>query len=517
MASAAPSEHSARLTTSGLNSSHYSQYTAPYWPGSPSIPIPIVIPLSVILPVEYTHNAIPVYITARNTTKSHCPSSYPFTPPSTPFAKHRGVVPQNLSTLAKEPQAHNKLTTVKMSLYNTRSLTLKTRFLKDLLIDHNLDFLFLTETWLQMGESEALVTICPEDYSFFSSPRSSGRTGGGLATVVKNNFKCHPINIDHYPSFEVQVIKVDSVNPLLIALIYRPPKYHKDFIDQFASFLTSTITNFDQALILGDINIHVCCPTKPLVNDFMHLIESFNLTLLKTGPTHRLGHTLDLVLSLGLNVNTTELIAPCLSDHSTILFNAILPQPPAKPQRPIHRSRHINASTANKFSEALIAAPSTCIIETPPQSISTDELTALFNSTCATILDTIAPFKTSKPKPKGDPWLNDTTRALRRECRKAERRWKKDKLQISFEMLKNTRLQYQESINKARITYFSNLISNNSHNPQILFKTINSVIHPPPSTIMDLSTANCIDFQNFFYQQGKQHQKHHAPRYTNYQ
>lgn len=57
--------------------------------------------------------------------------------------------------------------------------------------------------------------------------------------------------------------------------------------------------NFDSVLILGDFNIHVCCPSKPLVSEFMHLVESFNLTQFVAGPTHKLGHTLDLVLSCG--------------------------------------------------------------------------------------------------------------------------------------------------------------------------------------------------------------------------
>ena len=301
----------------------------------------------------------------------------------------------------------------------------------------------------------------------------------------------------HYSSFEVQVIKVDSEKPLLIALVYRPPK-SIDFISQFSAFLTTIMPNFDQALILGDLNIHVCCPQKPMVSDFINLIESFNLSLLNTGPTHRLGHTLDLVLSYGLNTNNMKTIAPCLSDHCTILFDAVMPLPLAKPKIPVRLSRYCNSLTATKFSEALSSSPNIHIIENSSPLTSTEELISLFNSTCATILDTVAPLKIKKPKPKGSPWLNDTTRALRRDCRRSERRWKHDRLQISFDMLKHNLLKYQEAINAACTTYFSNLISNNSHNPRILFKTINSVIHPAPSTNMDSSVSKCSEFLTFF-------------------
>ncbi|KAJ8367327.1 hypothetical protein AAFF_G00320910 [Aldrovandia affinis] len=68
----------------------------------------------------------------------------------------------------------------------------------------------------------------------------------------------------------------------------------------------------------------------------------------------------------------------------------------------------------------------------------------MFNSTCQSILDTIAPLTLKKPKPAATPWLNDTTRAQRRIWRQAERRWKKDRLQISLEMLRDSQQTYQK-------------------------------------------------------------------------
>jgi len=69
-------------------------------------------------------------------------------------------------------------------------------------------------------------------------------------------------------------------------------------------------------------------------------------------------------------------------------------------------------------------------------SLETDELSSWFHSTCKAAIDTVAPLKTRQPKTKSEPWLNDTTRAVRRDCRRAERKWKKDKLQVSFQMLR---------------------------------------------------------------------------------
>lgn len=63
-------------------------------------------------------------------------------------------------------------------------------------------------------------------------------------------------------------------------------------------------------------------------------------------------------------------------------------------------------------------------------------LTSSFLSTCAGSLDTVAPLKVRCPRPKTEPWLKDTTRAARRVCRRAGRRWKKDKLHICQQILK---------------------------------------------------------------------------------
>ncbi|KAL6484148.1 hypothetical protein MHYP_G00061930 [Metynnis hypsauchen] len=57
--------------------------------------------------------------------------------------------------------------------------------------------------------------------------------------------------------------------------------------------------------------------------------------------------------------------------------------------------------------------------------LSAEELISWFYSSCQTILDSVAPLKTKQPKTKTEPWFNDRTRAVRRECRRAERRWKR--------------------------------------------------------------------------------------------
>ncbi len=76
--------------------------------------------------------------------------------------------------------------TVNMALVNARSLLNKTFILNDFFIQHDLDFLFISETWLNVGETHALIELSPDDCTFFSTPRTTGR-GGGLACVLRRD------------------------------------------------------------------------------------------------------------------------------------------------------------------------------------------------------------------------------------------------------------------------------------------------------------------------------------------
>ncbi len=91
----------------------------------------------------------------------------------------------------------------------------------------------MTEKWLQQNYFLSLGELAPPDCEFFSTPRHTGH-GGGVATVFKSNFKNKKLHTDVYSSFEVQLMRIDIGGPVLCALVYRPPKYNKDFIQQLS-------------------------------------------------------------------------------------------------------------------------------------------------------------------------------------------------------------------------------------------------------------------------------------------
>lgn len=150
-----------------------------------------------------------------------------------------------------------------MALINAHSLVNKTFILNDFLSSHSLDFLFITETWVKVGDLSPFSELVPTDYCFYNSPRPVGR-GGGLAIITKKNFssRCRMLPSTKFTSFEVQLLLLDWSEPIVLALIYRPPHLTKGFIAEFTELIGDLITNYDRIILLGDFNVHVCCPSK---------------------------------------------------------------------------------------------------------------------------------------------------------------------------------------------------------------------------------------------------------------
>ncbi len=69
---------------------------------------------------------------------------------------------------------------IKLGLMNIRSLSLKALFVNDMIADHKLDVLCLTDTWLK--PNDYFKWVYPQDYCYNHEPRPKGK-GGGIATI----------------------------------------------------------------------------------------------------------------------------------------------------------------------------------------------------------------------------------------------------------------------------------------------------------------------------------------------
>ena len=90
------------------------------------------------------------------------------------------------------------------------------------------------------------------------------RPSSGLFLVLKLKFKILTKN----SSYEINMFVFNRSHPVLFAVIYRPPKYNKDFLSDFTDLLSGLMPKYDRVLIVRDFIIHVCCHTMPVVKDF---------------------------------------------------------------------------------------------------------------------------------------------------------------------------------------------------------------------------------------------------------
>ncbi len=102
------------------------------------------------------------------------------------------------------------------------------------------------------------------------------------------------------------------------------------------------MVNADKALIVGDFNIHVDNPNDALGLAFIDLINSFGVKQNITGPTHRYNHTLDLIISHGIDLTDIDIVPQSddVTDHFLIscmlrITNIICRAPLYRPGRTI--------------------------------------------------------------------------------------------------------------------------------------------------------------------------------------
>ncbi|KAL2093106.1 hypothetical protein ACEWY4_010418 [Coilia grayii] len=318
--------------------------------------------------------------------------------------------------------------------------------------------MLLTETWLEQANSvNSLIESAPPNFDFMSATRTNKR-GGGIANIFKTSFQCKQTTFGNFTSFEYLSTLVKCSSSMLLLTIYRPPRLSTPvFLEEFGELLLNICLRFDSLIISGDFNLHVDNPENTYAKEFLTLIDTFSLTQHVQGPTHSHGHTLDLVITKGLNVSTTVRDL-AISDNFCVFFDVCM-SPHIQNRSMSVRRRAINNGTGLLFEQALSHTPS-------QPSDCADDLMIHFNSRMTHIMDNIALLKTKRVTDNQKaPWkLNPVVKLLKRECRKSERMWRKSKLQIHYQIHKEMLGKYNLEISKARQSFFSNIINRNINN-----------------------------------------------------
>ena len=388
-------------------------------------------------------------------------------------------------------------------VWNAQSVRNKTGILQDYLCQEKIDLSVVTESWITHDQAAVRVECTPPGYSFTGHCRS-GRKGGDIAVIHRSPILLTKITEGEKTSFEfAEYIVTSGSDKLRLVVVYRIPysPAHpigvSTFLDEFADYLESTVLTPEPLLITEDIDIHVDVPDDPDAIKFLDLLDSLGLAQLVKTPTHRCGHTLDLIITREINllIGTTPISDCYFSDHCTVLCDLTVRKPALAVKQVSYRK--LKTIDISEFKSDLRESS---LCRDVPKDL--NKLVASYNSVCSGVMDKHAPIvkKTIVTRSRV-PWFNDTIKAVKRERRKYERIWWTTGLESDRLAFTKARNRVNHVIEEARRDYYTDFINENSTDQRRLFNAVNSLLSErnekalPPYTC---ATSLANDFVSSF-------------------
>ena len=389
--------------------------------------------------------------------------------------------------------------------WNVRSLNNKVDRILAFASDRDISLLFIQETWLTDANNHTTAVIKSHGFKVHHAHRAE-KAGGGVAIIYRPCIALIRVFTTSYESFECVSVKVSlpGRKSLLCMCIYRTGPMGS-FISDFDDHLAAIFPKFDKFLICGDINIHFdkesCHAT-----DFLYNLSSYGIDQLVEVPTHKAGHTLDVVCSSHniLNSSRLEVLTDTIlhfksCDHFPIVFtlhNRAM-KSDTKKKIQFRKLKSIDKSEfavhLHEFAENQRLSPATGSFE--------DRLSE-YNEVTNSILDNHAPLleKWVKEVPTA-PWFNSEYQAARAKRRKAEKVWRKSGLSIDRDIYVHLRLHCDELANTKKGEYFKGHFEKYNHSIKGLYKFVDifidneATVTLPPSESMQETVNN---FNTYF-------------------
>jgi len=158
---------------------------------------------------------------------------------------------------------------------------------------------------------------------------------------------------------------------------------------------------------------------------FLDLLECMGLTQHVITPTHRSGHTSDLLITRDLDglVQTSPISDSFLSDHCTVLSELTLRMPATTVKDVCYRKT--KAIDIESFKDDLRKSR---LCQDPPDGLT--DLVSCYGSTITSLLDKHSPLQkeTITVRPRV-PWFNNEIKEAKRLRRRAERIWRRTGLE----------------------------------------------------------------------------------------
>lgn len=363
---------------------------------------------------------------------------------------------------------NSKLSGILGGHLNIRSLLRKRPQIEILLSGSNLDFLAITETWLNDSVSSNLLSI--EGYSVFRKDRHGGKKGGGALLYMKKSLSSTAIELTtplECVGVEVRLSPEMSFN---VITVYRPPDADQDFYLDFERLIKSVADK--ETIIIGDFNVD--WKSKPKRNKLKSILNKVGFKQLMDHPTRiteKSQTTIDLIITnqpQRINKCYSLTTGMCFADHNLILLH-----------RKIHRRTIRHPQKITYIPKSAVGALDDDIAMTNWDSLfslcNTDLIAAGLISTLTSLLQHHTKTTVITQKSRRYPWITNNIQQLMRTRDKALKQYLKSNSitdQLTFKQLRNKTLR---SIRSSKANYFLQQSKCARGNPKKLWNIIDQL------------------------------------------
>ena len=237
---------------------------------------------------------------------------------------HSNINQNNLITVATSAIGKtSKINLAKFGTINVRSIKNKEHLVHDYFQKNKLDWMILTETWLKPKDipwaNASQLNI--QDLHISNAISRINKTGGRVSLVYKDGIDVKLKENGLIGELEYAIWDTTSYGKeLSIVGVYLPPPSSLQFLDWLLDLFEKIKLHITNFIITGDFNVHVNKPEEEYATQFNNILNATALHQHVLFSTHRLGNTLDLILTnqlshIGIsNVKAAQYI----SDHRLI-------------------------------------------------------------------------------------------------------------------------------------------------------------------------------------------------------
>lgn len=378
---------------------------------------------------------------------------------------------------------------------NINRLLHKTHFVKDIIQEHNLSILALSETWLNEDISDNEIAI--PNYRLVRRDRS-GRLGGGVCIFIHcslNYRLCHKIQ---NPSLEMIWIQINlRKEQLYIGCLYRPPSepvHYWSVLDECLEDLEGK-----SLILMGDLNVDILNSSDPCFHHLKTVCDSLALKNIIDSPTRITATSskcLDVILSNVESFTTGKAQHYDFSDHALVYFKTEKMETPQQhvtkvttrrswPTNPIREFRHAVENTLSSLT-----------------ATSAEFMWKEWHEKFMNALDATAPIvhKPCRQKRPRCPWMTpDLLQTLHKQktmYRRVVRSQRQDLKAVSEH--RRLRNQFQTMYRQLKNNYFQSRLQEYRKSPMLFWKTLNIAMGRKPHRLQPSASVSdlALHFQS---------------------